>query len=84
MKITLEHYDTKITIETKHDDVNIQEIQDLLRSLCLAAGYSQENINEIKYKANKQFKKYEPYIWDFRTRLRRSNSCKKLDIQAKG
>ena len=47
MKITLEHYDTKITIETNHDDVNIQELQELLRSLCLAAGYSQENIKEM-------------------------------------
>jgi hypothetical protein len=41
-------------------------------------------INEIKYKANKQFKKYEPYIWDIRTRLYGSNSCKKLDISAQG
>jgi hypothetical protein len=47
MKLTLEHYGTKITIETKHDDVNIQELQELLRSLCLAAGYSHENIKEM-------------------------------------
>ena len=47
MKITLEHYDTKITIETKHDDVNIQELEELLRSLCLAAGYSEQNIHEM-------------------------------------
>jgi len=47
MKLTLEHYGTKITIETKHDDVNIEELQELLRSLCLAAGYSEENIKEM-------------------------------------
>ena len=47
MKITLEHYGTKITIETKHDDVNIEELQELLRSLCLAAGDSHENIKEM-------------------------------------
>lgn len=47
MKLTLEHYGTKIAIETKHDDVNIQELEDMLRSLCLAAGYSQENVNKM-------------------------------------
>ena len=47
MRVTLEHYGNKITIETKHDDVNIGELQELLRSLCLAAGYSHENIKEM-------------------------------------
>jgi hypothetical protein len=47
MRVTLEHYGNKIMIETKHDDVNIEELQELLRSLCLAAGYSEQNIKEM-------------------------------------
>ena len=47
MKLTLEHYDTKITIETNHDDVNIDELKEMLRSLCVAAGYSEELIKEM-------------------------------------
>jgi len=47
MKLTLEHYDMKIIIQKEYDDVNIDELKEMLRSLCVAAGYSEELIKEM-------------------------------------
>lgn len=47
MIITLEHYDTKITIENERDDLDIYEvIEDLVRPALLAAGFQPESINK--------------------------------------
>jgi len=47
MKLTLEYYDMKIIIQKEYDDVNIDELKEMLRSLCVAAGYSEELIKEM-------------------------------------
>jgi len=46
MKISLEHYNDKITIETKHDDLTICEVVYQLHRLCLAAGFNEANVSE--------------------------------------
>ena len=47
MKLSLEHYDMKIIIQKEYDDVNIDELKEMLRSLCVAAGYSEELIKKM-------------------------------------
>ena len=37
----------KVTIETRSDGSDIQEVGDLLRSLLLAWGYQPENVDEV-------------------------------------
>ena len=61
MKITLEHYDNKVSVETKHEDLTTYELLDLFRGLMVTAGYSEFNIiesfqdlyNEHEFKLNK-------------------------------
>jgi hypothetical protein len=44
MKITIEHYNERITIETKHDDITAHETVDILYRLCVMVGYSEKNV----------------------------------------
>ena len=44
MKITIEHYNERITIETKHEDITAHEILDMLYRLCIAVGYNEKNV----------------------------------------
>ena len=46
MKITVEHYDEKVSIETKHDDVNFEEFMELVEKIAHAIGYHPNTINE--------------------------------------
>ena len=46
MKITLEHYDQIISIEEKHDDLTLDEVMDMLRSLLLGAGFAADSIKK--------------------------------------
>ena len=46
MKITLEHYNQKISVETDHDDVNVEEFFELVKAVFLAAGYSESSWEE--------------------------------------
>ncbi len=46
MKITAEHYDEKVSIETKHDDVTFEEFMDLIQKICHGVGYHEETINK--------------------------------------
>lgn len=54
MKLSLEHYDDKITIETKHDDLTICDVVYQLHKLCIAAGFSEENVSEAFYHIGKE------------------------------
>ena len=45
MKLTLEHYDSKITIESKNDDLTIDEVMQLVKQLLSGAGYSSNSID---------------------------------------
>lgn len=44
MKITFEHYDTKITWENKHDDLNSTEVLNAFKGVLVAATYLEEGI----------------------------------------
>lgn len=46
-RITLEHYDTKIVIEKPYSDIDADQLHEMLRSLCLAAGWSEKTVKEI-------------------------------------
>ena len=46
MKITVEQYDRKISVETNHDDVTYSDFMDLIESLSYSLGYSVDTIKE--------------------------------------
>jgi len=46
-KISIKHWDTKITIEKNHSDITWDEYVELLRDISKAAGWGEENINEL-------------------------------------
>ena len=46
MKITVEHYDEKVSVETKHDDLTFEDFMELARKVSHAVGYSATTINE--------------------------------------
>lgn len=49
-RITIEHYNTKVSIETDHSDIDLDELATLLRSVLLAAGWSESLIDELMNK----------------------------------
>ena len=46
MKITVEHYDEKVSIERENDDLSFTEFMELVRKVAHGAGYSGETIEE--------------------------------------
>jgi len=46
MKITVEHYDEKVSIETNHDDVTFDEFMELIRKVAHGVGYNDTTIKE--------------------------------------
>ena len=44
MKITVEHYDEKVSIETKHDDLSFDEFMESVRKLAHGVGYGEKTI----------------------------------------
>lgn len=46
-KLTIENYGTKVTIQKNRGDLTLKELEDVLRSACLAIGWSEASINEM-------------------------------------
>ena len=46
MKITVEHYDEKVSIETKHDVLSFEDFMELVRKVAHGVGYAEGTINE--------------------------------------
>ena len=46
MKITVEHYDEKVSIETKNDDITFDEFIELIRKISYGVGYNEKTIEE--------------------------------------
>ena len=46
MKITVEHYDEKVSIERENDDIDFTEFMQLIIRVAHGVGYSGETINE--------------------------------------
>ena len=51
-RITIEHWDEKVSVETDHSDVSLVEAIEMMEKVLMAAGFSKEGIREI-------FKEYE-------------------------
>ena len=46
MKITVEHYNEKISVETNHDDLTFCDFMDLIEKLSYSLGYPVDVIKE--------------------------------------
>jgi hypothetical protein len=46
MKITVEHYDEKVSIERENDDLNFNEFMELVKKIAHGVGYADETIGE--------------------------------------
>ena len=46
-KLSVKHWDTKITIEKDHSDITWDEYVELLKDLSRAVGWGDKNINEL-------------------------------------
>jgi Holliday junction resolvasome RuvABC DNA-binding subunit len=46
-RVTIEHYDLKVTIETDHSDLDIHEAAELVASALIAIGYSKESVKKV-------------------------------------
>lgn len=46
-KITIEHYDEKVSIEKNYSDVDASALAEMLHRACLAAGYLPSTVDEI-------------------------------------
>ena len=46
-RVTIEHYDTKVTLEKDRSDLDIHEVAELLATALMAAGYAEKTVQEI-------------------------------------
>ena len=46
-KISVEHWDEKITVEKDHSDITFDEYIEMLKTLSRGVGFGEESINEI-------------------------------------
>ena len=46
-RVTIEHYDTKVTIERDHSDLDIHEAAALVASALTAIGYSEKLVEQV-------------------------------------
>jgi hypothetical protein len=46
-RITVEHWDGKITVEKDYSDLTFDEYVEMLRTISRGVGYSQEDIDEL-------------------------------------
>ena len=46
-KITVEHWDEKITIEKDYSDISFEEYVEMLRTLSRGVGFGKESIDEL-------------------------------------
>ena len=46
MKVTVEQYDQKISVETKHDDLTYEDFMDLIEKISYSLGYGVDTVKE--------------------------------------
>jgi hypothetical protein len=46
-KITVKHWDEKITVEKDHSDITFEEYIEMLRTLSRGIGFGQDDIDDI-------------------------------------
>lgn len=45
-RITIEHYDEKVSIEKNHSDLTVEEVIDMIIEVIAAAGFTREELLE--------------------------------------
>tara|TARA_R110000787_G_scaffold254175_1_gene359479 strand:+ start:412 stop:582 length:171 start_codon:yes stop_codon:yes gene_type:complete len=46
-RITIEHYDMKVTVEKSNSDISIDEYQEMIMSISRAAGWQESQVKDI-------------------------------------
>ena len=46
MKITVEHYNEKVSIETQHDDLTFEDFMELVRKVAYGVGYASGTVDK--------------------------------------
>lgn len=46
-RITIEHYDQKISVEVDHSDVSLSEVAYLIEQALKGAGFSEDHVKEM-------------------------------------
>ena len=46
-RVTIEHYDIKVTVEKDHSDLDIHEVAELMASALVAVGYGQALVEQV-------------------------------------
>jgi len=46
-RVTIEHYDTKVTVEKDRSDLDIHEVAELLATTLVAIGYAEKSVKEV-------------------------------------
>ena len=54
MKITIEHYEEKVTYESKHDSMGMTVLTEKLYGLCVAAGYHPDSVGECFFEKGRE------------------------------
>ena len=54
MKITIEHYEEKVTYESKHDSMGMTVLTEKLYGLCVAAGYHPDSVGKCFFEKGRE------------------------------
>jgi hypothetical protein len=54
MKISIEHYEEKVTYESKHDSMGMTDLTEKLYGLCVAAGYHPNSVGESFFEKGRE------------------------------
>ena len=46
-RITIEHWDQKVSVEVDHSEVSIEEVFDMLQQVLLGAGWHPDQVKQI-------------------------------------
>ena len=46
-RITIEHYNQKVSVEVDHSDVSLSEVADLLEQVLKGAGFLEESVTKM-------------------------------------
>ena len=46
-RITIEHWDEKISVEMDHSDLDLDQVAELLQRALMATGFSPESVKEL-------------------------------------
>jgi|TARA_R110000822_G_scaffold69985_6_gene169575 hypothetical protein len=53
-KITIQQYDTKVSIEKDHSDISLEDFAEMLYNISKAAGWSEEQLKDIFIDENQE------------------------------